>query len=80
MKLPARTAAADPAMKCVLLGIGIMSAFNGYRTGYYRTFSIGYATPAQREPPNDAHGHERAPHSLACARPFRSGTGSGWYG
>jgi Xaa-Pro dipeptidase len=25
----------------------IMSAFNGYRTCYYRTFSVGYATPAQ---------------------------------
>jgi Xaa-Pro aminopeptidase len=27
----------------------IMSAFNGYRTCYYRTFSVGYATPAQRD-------------------------------
>ena len=26
-----------------------MSAFNGYRTCYYRTFSVGYATPAQRD-------------------------------
>ncbi|HEX3550701.1 MAG TPA: Xaa-Pro peptidase family protein [Candidatus Elarobacter sp.] len=27
----------------------IMSAFNGYRTCYYRTFSVGYATRAQRD-------------------------------
>ena len=27
----------------------IMSAFNGYRTCYYRTFSVGYATAAQRD-------------------------------
>ncbi|HYZ17825.1 MAG TPA: Xaa-Pro peptidase family protein [Candidatus Acidoferrum sp.] len=27
----------------------IMSAFNGYRTCYYRTFSVGYATPSQRD-------------------------------
>ena len=27
----------------------IMSAFNGYRTCYYRTFSVGYATPAQKD-------------------------------
>jgi Xaa-Pro dipeptidase len=27
----------------------IMSAFNGYRTCYYRTFSVGYATVAQRD-------------------------------
>ena len=27
----------------------IMSAFNGYRTCYYRTFSVGYATTAQRD-------------------------------
>ncbi len=27
----------------------IMSAFNGYRTCYYRTFSVGYATPPQRD-------------------------------
>ena len=26
----------------------IMSAFNGYRTCYYRTFSVGFATPAQK--------------------------------
>ena len=27
----------------------IMSAFNGYRTCYYRTFSVGFATPAQKD-------------------------------
>ena len=27
----------------------IMSAFNGYRTCYYRTFSVGYATQPQRD-------------------------------
>jgi Xaa-Pro dipeptidase len=27
----------------------IMSAFNGYRTCYYRTFSVGFATPSQRD-------------------------------
>jgi Xaa-Pro aminopeptidase len=27
----------------------IMSAFNGYRTCYYRTFSVGYATTPQRD-------------------------------
>jgi Xaa-Pro dipeptidase len=27
----------------------IMSAFNGYRTCYYRTFSVGFATAAQRD-------------------------------
>ena len=27
----------------------IMSAFNGYRTCYYRTFSVGYATSPQRD-------------------------------
>jgi Xaa-Pro dipeptidase len=27
----------------------IMSAFNGYRTCYYRTFSVGYATHSQRD-------------------------------
>jgi Xaa-Pro aminopeptidase len=27
----------------------IMSAFNGYRTCYYRTFGVGYATRAQRD-------------------------------
>jgi Xaa-Pro aminopeptidase len=27
----------------------IMSAFNGYRTCYYRTFSVGYATEPQRD-------------------------------
>ncbi len=27
----------------------IMSAFNGYRTCYYRTFSVGYATRSQRD-------------------------------
>jgi len=26
----------------------IIHAFNGYRTCYYRTFNVGYATPAQR--------------------------------
>ena len=27
----------------------IMHAFNGYRTCYYRCFSVGYSTPAQRD-------------------------------
>src|SRR5580658_3219411 len=27
----------------------IIHAFNGYRTCYYRTFSVGYATPSQRD-------------------------------
>ncbi len=27
----------------------VMHAFNGYRTCYYRCFSVGYSTPAQRE-------------------------------
>jgi Xaa-Pro aminopeptidase len=27
----------------------IIHAFNGYRTCYYRTFNVGYATPAQRD-------------------------------
>ncbi len=27
----------------------IMSAFNGYRTCYYRTFSVGYATQSQKD-------------------------------
>jgi Xaa-Pro aminopeptidase len=27
----------------------IIQAFNGYRTCYYRTFSVGWATPAQRD-------------------------------
>ncbi len=27
----------------------VMHAFNGYRTCYYRSFSVGYSTPAQRD-------------------------------
>jgi Xaa-Pro aminopeptidase len=45
----------------------IMSAFNGYRTCYYRTFSVGYATQPQRDAYKRAR--EWIDASIALVRP-----------
>jgi Xaa-Pro dipeptidase len=45
----------------------IMSAFNGYRTCYYRTFSVGFSTPAQRDAYKKAR--EWIDASIALIRP-----------